>query len=44
MAADAWQTLLDPEGENDWSIEVGVDLSGPVDDATPVIALRSIAG
>lgn len=40
----AWQTLLDPEGENDWSIEVGVDLSGPVDDATPVIALRSIAG
>jgi hypothetical protein len=38
----AWQTMVDPEGENDWSIEVGVDVSGEVDDATPIIALRAI--
>jgi hypothetical protein len=39
----AFQTMLDPERENDWSIEVGVDLSsGEVDDATPIIRLRAI--
>src|SRR5690606_9395319 len=43
-AFTAWQTMGDPEGENDWSIEVGVDLGGDVDDATPIIALRSIGG
>src|SRR5690606_31724766 len=30
----AWQTLVDPERENDWSIEVAIDLSAGHDDAT----------
>ncbi len=39
---DAWQTLVDPEGNNDWAIEAEVDLSGDVDDASPIIAVRKI--
>ncbi|MBL9021603.1 MAG: DUF3516 domain-containing protein [Myxococcales bacterium] len=39
---EAWQTLVDPDGDNDWVIEAEVDLSTDVDDASPVIALRRI--
>ncbi|NUO53670.1 MAG: DUF3516 domain-containing protein [Polyangiaceae bacterium] len=39
---DAWQTLVDPEGNNDWAIEAEVDLSADVDDASPIILVRKI--
>ena len=40
---DAWQTMVDPEGENDWAIEVGIDLSGEVDESGPLLELRRIS-
>ncbi|MFO0550715.1 MAG: DUF3516 domain-containing protein [Polyangiaceae bacterium] len=43
---DAFQTMVDPEGENDWSIEAGVDLSAvgelEPDLETPLLSLRKI--
>ncbi len=36
---EAWQTLVDPEAANDWVIEARVDLSGDVDEASPVVEL-----
>ncbi|NUP08565.1 MAG: DUF3516 domain-containing protein [Polyangiaceae bacterium] len=40
---DAWQTMVDPEGENDWAIEAFVDLAGDVDETGPLLQLRRIA-
>jgi hypothetical protein len=35
--------MVDPEGENDWAIEVGIDLSGEVDESAPLLELRRIS-
>jgi len=37
------QTMVDPEGENDWMIEAGIDLSGDADESAPLLTLRRIA-
>lgn len=39
---DAWQTMVDPEGDNDWAVEAFVDLSGDVDEAGPILQLRRL--
>lgn len=39
---DIAQTMVDPEGENDWVIEAGIDLSGDTDEALPLLSLRAI--
>ncbi len=47
---DLWQTLVDPERVNDWSIEAEVDVSDErhadldEDDAAPLIRVRKISG
>lgn len=42
---EAWQTMVDPEEENDWSVEVVVELSDETMDSTsPILDLKSIAG
>ena len=38
------QTLLDPEGEDDWVVEGAVDLAGEQGPEGPLIALRRIGG
>ncbi|MBL8744459.1 MAG: DUF3516 domain-containing protein [Myxococcales bacterium] len=39
---DMAQTMVDPEGENDWVIEAAIDLSGDTDEALPLLSLRAI--
>jgi hypothetical protein len=39
---DIAQTMVDPEGENDWVIEASIDLSGDIDEALPLVSLRAI--
>ena len=39
---DISQTMVDPEGENDWVIEASIDLSGDTDEALPLLSLRAI--
>jgi hypothetical protein len=34
--------MVDPEGDNDWSIEVSIDLSGDVDEDAPLLELRRV--
>jgi hypothetical protein len=38
----AHQTLIDPDGDNDWSIEGFVDLRGEISDEGPLVELRGI--
>jgi superfamily II RNA helicase len=38
----AFQTMVDPEGENDWSIEAEIDLPAPPVPDGPLITLRRI--
>jgi hypothetical protein len=42
---DAWQTLVDPDRENDWRIEASISLDPDVTDAPPrLLHLAAIAG
>jgi len=44
---DAWrltQTLRDPDGHDDWYLEIDVDLSASRSAGEPVLILRTIAG
>jgi hypothetical protein len=39
---DAFQTMVDPEGENDWVLEAEIDLSGAIDESAPLLRLRRV--
>jgi hypothetical protein len=38
----AQQTIVDPEGEEDWAVDCIVDLTGPISDELPLLDLQRI--